>query len=214
MKPASQRSRVACCLGITLALGCSFDRVPEGAHDDAAQAVPDAAVATVTDRIAATEQDAGCDEDAASCQGVAHPDDGGCSEQSCEPDASPACEPDCDRRQCGDDGCGGSCGTCPAGTACAPAGICVCVPECGARTCGGDGCGASCGTCAADETCDDGTCRRNCMPDCRGRQCGEDGCGGSCGSCAADRACNDNGRCRRVREGNEGPGGGPGNGRE
>jgi hypothetical protein len=28
---------------------------------------------------------------------------------------SSACQPDCNGKQCGDDGCGGSCGTCPGG---------------------------------------------------------------------------------------------------
>jgi hypothetical protein len=210
MKPVGQRYLF--CLGTTLALGCSFDRVPEGAHRDAEDAAPDAAVASVRDHSAPMEQDAGCDDDAATCQGADRPDGGRCTEQACEPDAGGACEPDCDRRVCGDDGCGGVCGMCQAGAACSSTGICSCAAGCGPRTCGNDACGGSCGTCADDEICDDGTCQRICTPDCAGRQCGDDGCGGSCGSCREDRACNEEGRCRRVREDNEGPGGGGGQG--
>ena len=222
MRPVGQGYPVAFGLGMTLAFGCSFDRAPQSARQDAEDVVPDAAVATVTDHFAPMERDAGCDDDAGSCQIAERPELGDCTEQSCaacaagaacEPDASVACEPDCDRRECGDDGCGGICGTCRSGTVCSAAGICACVAECGPRTCGNDACGASCGTCASDEICEDGTCRRTCTPDCGGRQCGDDGCGGSCGSCSGDRACNDKGRCKRVRGDDRGPGGGPGNGR-
>ncbi|MGM0576099.1 MAG: choice-of-anchor D domain-containing protein [Myxococcota bacterium] len=46
--------------------------------------------------------------DGAAPDGTADAGDGG-------PDAGPdtTCTPDCDGRECGDDGCGGSCGTCP-----------------------------------------------------------------------------------------------------
>jgi hypothetical protein len=37
----------------------------------------------------------------------------------------PPCVPDCTGRQCGDDGCGGSCGTCPEGSICDGAGQCI-----------------------------------------------------------------------------------------
>ncbi|MDB4938314.1 MAG: Tryptophan synthase alpha chain, partial [Labilithrix sp.] len=57
--------------------------------------------------------------------------------------------PLCKNRQCGDDGCGGSCGSCAAGTTCNTDGACVtCTPSCAGKTCGGDGCGGSCGACA------------------------------------------------------------------
>lgn len=54
----------------------------------------------------------------------------------------------CSSRKCGDDGCGGSCGTCPSGLTCNN-GTCgtACVPSCAGKTCGDDGCGGSCGTC-------------------------------------------------------------------
>ncbi len=61
-----------------------------------------------------------------------------------------ACTPSCNGKQCGSDGCGGSCGTCSAGTTCNASGTCdanACVPNCNGKTCGDDGCGGSCGTC-------------------------------------------------------------------
>ncbi len=57
----------------------------------------------------------------------------------------------CKDKQCGHDGCGGSCGTCAAGTTCNESGACVaCTPSCNGKTCGDDGCGGSCGTCAGE----------------------------------------------------------------
>jgi len=74
----------------------------------------------------------------------------------------------CAGRECGTDGCGNSCGTCPGGTTCDASGRCVteCVPDCRDRECGPDPvCGMSCGPTSCDdgnpcttETCDDGTC--------------------------------------------------------
>lgn len=55
--------------------------------------------------------------------------------------------PLCAGRSCGDDGCGGSCGTCAEGLTCT-AGACVaCTPSCEGKSCGDDGCGGSCGAC-------------------------------------------------------------------
>lgn len=85
----------------------------------------------------------------------------------CVPDPSDAgaiCVPDCLARACGDDGCGGSCGTCddPAAPNCNTAtGQCesVCVPQCAGKGCGADGCGGTCGTCPNSTTCQsDGRC--------------------------------------------------------
>jgi hypothetical protein len=69
-----------------------------------------------------------------------------------------ACLPDCGSRVCGDDGCGGSCGSCDAGEACQE-GAC-CTQQCAGRVCGDDGCGGQCGSCntAAGEICVDGAC--------------------------------------------------------
>jgi hypothetical protein len=65
------------------------------------------------------------------------------------------CAPTCDELECGDDGCGGSCGICTEPLSC-EAGVCVevaCEPACGGKVCGADGCGALCGACALGELC-------------------------------------------------------------
>ena len=47
------------------------------------------------------------------------------------------CVPDCTGRECGDDGCGGSCGSCGEGFTCLPDGRCSCSgTPCGAACCG------------------------------------------------------------------------------
>ncbi|MEC8024714.1 MAG: hypothetical protein VX223_12315 [Myxococcota bacterium] len=70
-----------------------------------------------------------------------------------------ACLADCSGRACGDDGCGGLCGTCDEGFVCNE-GICSaqreCTPQCEGKSCGPDGCGGQCGDCAA--FCNDGVC--------------------------------------------------------
>lgn len=64
------------------------------------------------------------------------------------------CTPDCSEKSCGDDGCGGSCGTCASGASCVESQCqAACVPSCSDKSCGDDGCGGSCGTCAAGATC-------------------------------------------------------------
>jgi hypothetical protein len=60
------------------------------------------------------------------------------------------CLPLCDGKQCGDDGCGGSCGACAENEACGADGQCMCAPSCEGKTCGDDGCGGSCGVCEPD----------------------------------------------------------------
>ncbi|MCB9738975.1 MAG: hypothetical protein H6747_06890, partial [Deltaproteobacteria bacterium] len=104
------------------------------------------------------------------------------------------CTPDCSSRNCGDDGCGGSCGTCQDGWTCPTNGICICATDCAGKACGGDGCGGSCGVCAGDATCDAGG-QCICKPKCDGKTCGDDGCGGSCGTCGANQACGEKGTC-------------------
>jgi len=105
-----------------------------------------------------------------------------------------ACSPSCGGRACGDDGCGGSCGTCPDHHACDGSGQCACQPDCTGLTCGADPfCGADCGACPAGADCQAGACV--CQPQCAGRTCGDDGCGGACGVCADGQTCNANGQC-------------------
>ena len=59
------------------------------------------------------------------------------------------CTPSCEGKACGSDGCGGSCGTCDAGTVCGPA--FACVPD-DPASCLGQ-CGGSGGSCDCDALC-------------------------------------------------------------
>jgi hypothetical protein len=113
-----------------------------------------------------------------------------CQNQHC------TCEPDCDNRDCGPDGCGGSCGTCATGQVCdADDGECLCTARSCPTGCCTIGSGkpgecrpgntlAACGTSGEEcETCD--------ADDevCRGGRCVE--CADLCpnGCCAADGSC-------------------------
>ena len=96
------------------------------------------------------------------------------------------CYPNCKGKECGPDGCGGSCGVCPEGDTCFE-GQCVCRPSCQGKKCGPDGCGGYCGTCDKGKSCQDGKCV--CIPDCTGKECGSNGCGGRCGKCKKGRKC-------------------------
>ena len=132
---------------------------------------------------------------------------------------TPPCVAVCGQAECGDDGCGGSCGTCAEGFSCIND-VCVegpCVPACAGKQCGDDGCGATCppgcgvgfscdnGQCIAQQTCGNGTCDVGedhatcpqdcpCIPNCAGKECGDDGCSGSCGTCSGGETCQD-GQC-------------------
>ena len=118
--------------------------------------------------------------------------------------ASPSiCEPNCTQRNCGSDGCGGSCGTCTAPLICDPAGVCLspCVPNCAEKVCGDDGCGGSCGACTeeAPNCTETGECVGGCIVNCEGRACGDDGCGGSCGACPENAPyCDLEGQCQDL----------------
>ena len=96
------------------------------------------------------------------------------------------CEPECAGKDCGSDGCQGSCGVCPENHFCTAEGSCLCIPQCAGVDCGDDGCGGTCGTCPGDQDeCQNGECV--CLPACAGKECGVDGCLGSCGGCAGDQ---------------------------
>lgn len=127
-----------------------------------------------------------------------------CDDCLCEPEEicldGACCNPFCVNMECGDDGCGGLCGTCDEGFECAE-GQCVCLPDCEGKVCGPDGCGGQCGTCDPGDECIDGAC--GCAPDCAGKSCGADGCGGDCGTCAPCTICNATGLCLNVGEGND-----------
>ena len=67
----------------------------------------------------------------------------------------------CAGKECGDDGCGGTCGTCTGPDTCI-AGLCQCISDCDGKECGDDGCGSTCGTCAMMEGCLVGKCHHTC----------------------------------------------------
>ena len=121
------------------------------------------------------------------------------------------CVPNCKNRVCGDDGCGGSCGTCADdGNACtletcSAEGLCqhpVAPPD---TACNDNN------PCTANDSCLYGRCRgtemtcnaglkcvpasgicETCTPDCSNKTCGDNGCGGSCGSCSNGDHCMNN----------------------
>jgi len=129
----------------------------------------------------------------------------GCGDGTIGSNTDPACSLSCQDRECGDNGCGGVCGSCATGETCNSAtGRCEggssCVPACAGVQCGSDGCGGVCGSCATGETCNSATGRceggPSCVPACAGVQCGSDGCGGSCPSlCGAGQECLSTGQC-------------------
>jgi hypothetical protein len=102
------------------------------------------------------------------------------------------CTPDCEGKNCGDDGCGHNCGGCIPGTLCVE-GLCPsCTPECTGLQCGVDGCGGYCGNgdpatngCTKSQSCTNGICQGG-PGDCTGKECGSDGADGSCGICPCD----------------------------
>jgi len=136
----------------------------------------------------------GC-KPAASQQGWSPLDDGTeCGAQKvCVKGACCDAKANCAGKECGSDGCGGSCGECDEFSKCTK-GKCVkeeCTPKCDGKECGEDGCGGSCGECTkAGFVCEEGACV--CKPDCTDMECGPDGCGGSCGTCSGvNVACKD-----------------------
>jgi len=103
-----------------------------------------------------------------------------CCEDVCAacPELSHCCEPSCDGKECGDDGCGGSCGTCDPGFKCEEFACVVCEPDCDGKICGSDGCGGTCGDCPEGESCNlEGT---ECLP---------------CAGCAPWQTCDGAGGC-------------------
>ena len=98
------------------------------------------------------------------------------------------CAPACLGKDCGDDGCGGTCGECTGPQEECSSGLCTCIAYCEGKECGDDGCGGKCGVCLGEQNqCSDGFCY--CLAYCEGKECGDDGCGGSCGECPALHQC-------------------------
>jgi hypothetical protein len=104
------------------------------------------------------------------------------------------CTPQCVDKDCGADGCGGTCGSCSDGLACLQGTCKECTADCEGKDCGSDGCGGSCGSCSGNSPCEDGVCGA-CVPDCEDKDCGGDGCDGSCGECGPDQECTFKGEC-------------------
>ena len=111
--------------------------------------------------------------------------------------AGPECQPSCDGRTCGDDGCGGSCGECEAEGSCTADGQCVqptvdagCLGTCAELgwECG-EACGESCGECSGEQVeCHEHLCQ--CLPACDASTClAADGCGADCGPCGNVQNC-------------------------
>ncbi|HNU68919.1 MAG TPA: hypothetical protein PLC24_10080 [Myxococcota bacterium] len=117
--------------------------------------------------------------------------------------SSDVCVPFCPAwAECGDDGCGGSCGTCWWEEWCEEM-HCVHVdppPECDGIECGYNEDGYLCGECDEGMECIDGHCGFVDYPDCTNRECGDDGVGGSCGQCDKGFICNLWGECEPTCE--------------
>lgn len=100
------------------------------------------------------------------------------------------CTPSCMGHDCGNDGCGGSCGACYSLEGAVDNSLCVngfcCTPNCVGKECGDDGCGGSCGSCGTGTSCQSGTCVS-------GVTCGNGACddGEDCATCASDCGCSD-----------------------
>lgn len=122
-----------------------------------------------------------------------------CINQNCfhKPIDDPkCCKPNCLGKECGPDGCGGSCGKCVDGF-CDGNGKCQyqCIPKCAGKECGPDGCGKMCGYCPQGKTCNDAGKCIGCQPQCAEKECGSDGCGGMCGYCPLGKNCSPDGKC-------------------
>ena len=112
----------------------------------------------------------------------------------CENTGGTPCAPACEGSDCGSDGCGGSCGTCPGAQYECLDGLCSCLPACELKKCGDNGCGGNCGSCGGGESCVNNQCV-GCEAECAWKECGTDGCGGTCGSCGQGEKCAWDSKC-------------------
>lgn len=123
--------------------------------------------------------------------GGSGPDPGGAHPIEC-PDT---CVPACAARACGDDGCGGSCGTCGSGATCLD-GACVPDPVEPAPD-AVDPLDAMEVPDVVESPDADPVADAACVPACGGGWCGDDGCGGRCPGCPDGWVCGDAGFCMR-----------------
>ena len=135
-----------------------------------------------------------------------------CGQSPAEPDETgehpwtcpKLCAPSCGGKDCGDDGCGGTCGSCYSAPGAACPLSCNAYGKCDAAcvdcaglgwTCGSNCCGGNCGSCTPPAICNPVSHVCDCTANCTGKACGDDGCGGSCGDCPAAQVCDENGAC-------------------
>lgn len=121
-------------------------------------------------------------------------DDSKCSKACKLPDlcvnGTCQCFASCDDRECGNNICDESCGTCNIREWCHD-GFCD-VEQCGLLKCGSGPNGGICGNCGVKEWCDAGSCKN----DCAGLECGSGPNGANCGVCSrGDSWYCDSGKC-------------------
>ena len=157
-----------------------------------------------------------CDPGAAQGQWTGAPDGVSCGDGLvCYQEACCPVADNCAGKECGDDGCGGTCGECDdsldctvdscsdggcsfavAGDFCVVDGVCVNngeadddnpCRECDVAKTQGDWTPRADGLeCGLGSVCSLGEC---CVVQCSGKVCGDDGCGGSCGDCSCGEEC-------------------------
>lgn len=119
----------------------------------------------------------------------------GCSNAQCKP-----CEPDCNNKDCGDNGCGGNCGICnhPPQNMCKDSETLIEYMPNG--ECIDNKCYYPYNEIKCQYGCKDNACQ-GCTPKCENKNCGPDGCGGVCPpSCSELQFCNPNGICECLYE--------------
>ena len=141
-----------------------------------------------------------------------------CSSGETGTDEDAGCVPNCEDKECGDDGCGGSCGDCGEAMTCTSDHLCStvenpCLAACDDLECGDGGvAGCNCGECGFYySVCNEhGRCEASSDPchfACEGRECGDGGVEGClCGVCTDDMDCiEDSGTCGWIDYGYCGP---------
>ena len=127
----------------------------------------------------------------------------------CQP---PPCSANCEGKNCGNDGCGGTCGACGPDKLCVD-GVCTAITPCNGvpanGTCEGNtlkqcvndslvvtDCAADGKVCTIEPQFDIALCQtETCTPNCTNKSCGTDGCGGSCGTCPEGQTCAEDQQC-------------------